>query len=268
VSWSGKTVGKNGAFALRADRLAPLPYTPWALLGSELLGGSGKLAFLRVLSSLGERKAEALRGQSVQDWLAAAAHDPGAHALLSMLVRLTCYAHAPELLGADAAVRQLARLARHGVDYLDGGWQSLLDALLAQLRESGVALELGVGVREIERQAGRVSALITRDGRRLPAGHVVAAVDPQTLAALLPDDALAARWAQTAVPLRAACLDLGVRGPLPHPERLNVQSLDAPLYFANHSAYARLAPEGAHVLSLVRYLGPGEDGRASRSSGV
>jgi hypothetical protein len=64
------------------------------------------------------------------------------------------------------------------------------------------------------------------------------------------------------VPLRAACLDLGVRE-LPHPERFNVQALDAPLYFSNHSLYARLAPEGANTLHLVRYLAPGEDGRDS-----
>ena len=81
------------------------------------------------------------------------------------------------------------------------------------------------------------------------------------LARLLPGDARAQQWADAAVPLRAACLDLGVRG-LPHPERVNVQSIDAPLYFANHSAYARLAPQGASVLHLVRYLAPGEDGAA------
>ena len=31
----------------------------------------------------------------------------------------------------------------------------------------------------------------------------------------------------------------------------------------NHSKFARLAPEGSSVLQLVRYLGPGEDGRAA-----
>ena len=44
-----------------------------------------------------------------------------------------------------------------------------------------------------------------------------------------------------------------------------VPSLDAPLYYADHSAYAKLAPEGGRVLQLIRYLGPGDDGRNSES---
>ena len=260
VPIAGREVGKRGAFGLVSSTLSPLPYTPRNLLGSDLLPGSSKLSFLRVLAGLGERKAREVQGQTVRQWLERAAPDPRVRALLAMLVRLSCYADAPDLLGAEAAVRQLALMVRHSVLYLDGGWQSLLDPLTAQLRAAGVELELGVGVARIERQKGRVCAVTTRDGRRLPAEHVVATVDPQTLASLLPDDALAARWAAAAVPLRAACLDVGVRD-LPHPERLNVQALDAPLYFANHSAYARLAPDGAHLLCLVRYLAPGEDGR-------
>jgi phytoene dehydrogenase-like protein len=198
----------------------------------------------------------------VKEWLDDAAPDPAAHALLSMMVRLSCYAHAPELLGADTAVRQLAHTIKHNVMYLDGGWQSLVDSLLEQLKAAGVPVELGLGVKQIEQRDGQVSAIIAQDGRHMPATNVVAAVDPQTLATLLPADDLAERWARASVPLRAACLDIGVRE-LPHPERLNVQALHAPLYFANHTAYARLAPEGAHLLSLVRYLAPGEDGRGA-----
>ena len=260
VPLHGREVAKVDNYALVDGRLYTLPYTPWSMLQSDLLGAAGKLQFLRALASLGERKAQAVRGQTVSQWLLRAAPDARARALLAMLVRLTCYAHAPDLLGADAAVRQLNHAIKHNVMYLDGGWQQLLDALLAQLKAAGVALDLGAGAQRIETHARRVSGVITRDGRRLPAQHVVAAVDPRTLATLLPGDALAERWAQATVPLRAACLDVGVRA-LPHPERKNVQCLDAPLYFANHTAYARLAPDGAHLLSLVRYLPPGEDGR-------
>ena len=262
VPIAGRPVGKTGTYALLADQLYALPYTARSLLTSEILSVSGKLSFMRVLASLTERTARAVQGQTVNQWLERAAPDLRVRALLRMLVRLGCYAHAPDLLGADAAVRQLAHGLRHNVMYLDGGWQTLLDALLAQTRAAGVTLELGLGARQIELHAGRITAVHTSDGRRLPAADVVAAVDPQTLSALLPEDATASRWAQAAVPLRAACMDLGVRE-LPQPQLLNVQALDAPLYFANHSAYAKLAPEGAHLISLVRYLAPGEDGPAT-----
>ena len=256
----GRVVTGAGGFVLVAERLHGLPRSAASLLLGDLLGVGGKLAFARMMLTLGERKARALRGQKVRQWLDAETGDARTRALLELFVRLTCYAHAPELLGAEAAARQLAHAVKHGVMYVDGGWQSLTDALLERARAAGVQLELAVSATRIEHEAGAVRAVLTSDGRRLAASSLIAAVDPATLAELLPGDERARQWAEAAVPLRAACLDLGVRD-LPHPERINVLSIDAPLYYANHSAYAQLAPEGGNVLSLVRYLAPGEDGR-------
>ena len=256
----GRRVDGPGGYVLQDGGLRPLPRNAVSVLTSELLGAGGKLAFGRLMWTLGERKARSVRGQTVRQWLAAETQDAGARALLEMFVRLTSYTHAPELLSAEAAVRQLAHAVAHGVMYVDGGFQSLVDALAERARTAGVQFELGVGVERIEHAGGAVHAVVTRDGRTLPAQAVIAAVAPDVLSALLPGDEHARRWAQAAVPLRAACLDLGVRG-LPHPERVNVLSTDAPLYFANHSAFARLAPDGASTLQLARYLAPGEDGR-------
>ena len=258
----GRVVDGVGAYVLGDDRLCALPRNATSLLTTDLLGPRGKLAFARALLTLGERKARALRGRNVRQWLAEQSTDLRTQQLLELFVRLTCYAHAPELLSAESAVRQLAHAVEHGVMYVDGGWQALLDGVLARAEAEHVRLELGVAVERIEHVDGVVTGVAIGGGRRLRARAVVAAVGPASLATLLPGDACAQRWADAAVPLRAACLDLGVRG-LPHPERVNVQALDAPLYFANHSAYARLAPEGASVLHLVRYLAPGEDGRGA-----
>lgn len=262
VPIKGKAVAKTGAFGLYDDQLHELPFAPLSMLRSQLLSGASKLEFLRVLAGLGEKRARAASGLTVNQWLDQNFSSPRTRALFAMLVRLSCYAHAPELLEADAALRQVAQAARHNVMYLDGGWQSLVDALVTQLTAASVPLELAVSVQQIECRAGRVSAVLTNDGRRLRAHHVIAALDPHAFARLLPGDALAERWARAAVPLRAACVDLGVRG-LPHPTRRSVQALDAPLYFSNHSAYARLAPDGCQLLGLARYLAPGEDGRDS-----
>ena len=187
----GRAVDGKGAYLLHGEQLYTLPRDAWTLLRNDLLDLGGKLVFGRLMLTLGERKARALRGRNVRQWLEGESADPRTRALLAMFVRLTCYAHAPELLGAEAAARQVAHAVAHGVMYLDGGWQSLLDPLLERARAAGVQLELGVPVERIEHAAGVVQAVLTRDGRRLPARAVVAAVPPAVLARLLPGDARA-----------------------------------------------------------------------------
>ncbi len=58
-------------------------------------------------------------------------------------------------------------------------------------------------------------------------------------------------------PVRAACLDLGLRsvGPLDSTLALGI---DRPLYLSMHSASAKLAPEGGAVVHLAKYLGAAE----------
>lgn len=255
----GRRVGSRDVYLMRGDWLSPMSI--WSLLTADVLDARGKWRFAKLFMSMGERKAQALRGASVQDWLDAELPEPDARALTAMLVRLTTYANAPELQSAEVAMRQLHAAVRHGVMYLDGGWQTLVDAVTKRAIEAGAQIELGSGAARIEHDGRELQAVLTRDGRRITASAVIAAVEPRVLGTLLPEDAHAARWAAAAVPARAACLDLGV-GELPHPERFNVQAIDAPLYFSNHSAYAALSPAGKHVLHLVRYLRPDEDGRA------
>ena len=68
-----------------------------------------------------------------------------------------------------------------------------------------------------------------------------------------------AAWARERLPVRAAVLDLALRG-LPEPRRGFVVGIDRPLYFSVHSRAAELAPPGVAAVSLARYLAPGESG--------
>jgi phytoene dehydrogenase-like protein len=82
-------------------------------------------------------------------------------------------------------------------------------------------------------------------------------VPPNVAAAITHGDggAVLRTWASEATPVKAACLDLGLRR-LPDPRRLFVVGIDRPLYFSVHSASARLAPQGAAVIHVAKYLGP------------
>jgi phytoene dehydrogenase-like protein len=256
-----KSAVGEGGYVLKNDRLEHLPRGPLTMLSTGALDLRGKLAFGRTLMSLGEAKALSLRGKTVSEWLEAEAPDPNARGMLAMFVRLATYSHAPDLLAADAAVRQLHRAVSRGVLYIEGGWQMLVDAAAERACAAGAQIETESGAARIEYD-GAVTAVVTSQGRRIPASAVVAALGPQALAALLPEDARARRWAAECTPLRAACLDVGVRA-LAYPDRKFVLGIDAPLYYADHSSVApSLAPAGAATLHLVRYLRPGEDGRA------
>jgi hypothetical protein len=94
------------------------------------------------------------------------------------------------------------------------------------------------------------------DATAVTASALILAVNPGDVAALYP----AIRdlpCVTDAVPAKVACLDIGLAR-LPRPEILFALDVDRPLYFSVHSAAARLAPEGAALVHVMRYLEPGE----------
>ena len=56
-----------------------------------------------------------------------------------MLVRISTYTDAPDLLSAGAGITQAA-MGLAGVTYLDGGWQHLVDALTTAATRAGVTV--------------------------------------------------------------------------------------------------------------------------------
>ena len=65
-------------------------------------------------------------------------------------------------------------------------------------------------------------------------------------------------------PARAASLDLGLCT-LPSGATRFALGVDRPLYFSRHSATAKLAPAGAELVHVAKYLRDGEDGSGARA---
>jgi phytoene dehydrogenase-like protein len=63
------------------------------------------------------------------------------------------------------------------------------------------------------------------------------------------------RWADRAIPVRAACLDVALSR-LPKERATFALGIDRPLYLSVHSAAARLAPEGCALIQTAKYLPP------------
>ena len=298
VRYSGRRPSVSGGLAYHDGSLHVLPGGFVSLLTTDLLSLAGKLELGKVLGSLAGIDAASLRGRTLRQWLDASFHDPVVRALVEALMRLTAYANDPGRSCAAASVEQLQAGLGKGVLYLDGGWATLASGLRKAAEDAGVGVRTAQRVRAVRAAAGYVevvtgaarsvsdaedaagndgdspSSRVTpsqgrREERTIRARVAVLAVPPTVAAAITQGqgaDVLRA-WAADATPVKAACLDLGLRR-LPNPRRLFVVGIDRPLYFSVHSASARLAPEGAAVIHVAKYLGSESPGARSDARSV
>jgi phytoene dehydrogenase-like protein len=213
----------------------------------------GKLAFMG---------AAALDGVTARAWLAGALRTDAARDVIAVVVRTALYSTAFDQISAGAALRQL-KVALGNVLYLDGGWQSLVDGLRQRALEAGAQIVSGARVVAVEHDAA-VRAVHLADGTRQSAGAIILAVGPVEASSLLGDKQPdVARWASVARPVRVASFDLGLRR-LPQPQPRLAFGVHQPLFQSVHSAWARLAPAGAALLHVTRYLDESE--RASSTT--
>jgi phytoene dehydrogenase-like protein len=247
----------SGMLALDRGRLHALPVGFTSLTTTSLLGLAEKVEAARLLQGLARVDPGALGDLSVTGWIDGAARRPGTRRLLHALVRVTTYAHAPDLCAAGETVAQLQRGLGTGVMYVDGGWQTIVSQLESLAVAAGAVIQRSTRVAAVA--PGRVTLA---DGRALAAGSVIVAASPAVAAALSPSSASLAAAARDAVPVHAACLDLALRS-LPRPRATFCLGIDEPVYYSVHSAAAALAPGGTQVVHVARYLAPGEKADSS-----
>jgi phytoene dehydrogenase-like protein len=180
-------------------------------------------------------------------------------AALEMFVRVSTYANAPTMVSAGATIDQL-RLTQAGVAYLDGGWKTLVTGTADVARAGGARLQSRARVTSATRNAeGWLVSL--EDGAAVSCRVLVLATGPATARSLVSSEDLAA-WASRAVPAKAASLDVAL-STLPDPRATFALGVDRPLYLSVHSRTARLAPEGAALVSTMKYLPVGKPSDAA-----
>lgn len=237
----------------RDGAVFPLPDTPLGLLRSPMLSGRGKVRAGQLLASLQRIKAERYDHHTVAAWLEEARLPDDARDLVRSIVRLATYTNADDELAAGVAIRQVQQVLRHGVLYLDGGFQQLVDALSDAFVRAGGSLIADRAVRSIhpadsQRPAeSRRWTVRTRSGDLSADAVVVAAGGPDAAESLLPVP-LDRRGLGN--PAEVACLELALRRP---PERRLLLGLDEPYYLSTHTPPADLAPPGITVVHVARY---------------
>ena len=118
-------------FLFEGGEVYPMPASPTKLMASKLLTTRGKAQIAKFLPGIGKVDPAPLASMSAAEWLDSLDLQPEARQLVSMLMRTATYVD-PDVMpiSADAAVRQLQMAIAEGVRYIDGGWQTMVDALL------------------------------------------------------------------------------------------------------------------------------------------
>lgn len=263
ITWSAARASYAGSWVIHEQRPHPMP-------GSEpegmapFLDEAGREELLQFQTRLAQGTAiSAGDTRTATQWLEDEIRHPHLRQLLEGQMRLGSYANAPNELSAVAILKQMAIAALDGVDYLDGGWQSLVAALESAAQQAGAEMHNRQSVQRLQReQSGFL--LETARGSTYRAHTVISTLPPAAIARLAgPAEAPSLqRWAETLIPVYAACLDLGLRS-LPLPQHQFAIGLDRPHYYSVHTRSAKLAPEGQHLIQVAKYLHPGSEESAA-----
>jgi phytoene dehydrogenase-like protein len=247
VHWSGHRP-RIGGYALLGGRRYKLPSGPAGLIVTGSLAARGKAEFARVYAGLRDIETRTLDTVPLAEWLAQTFRDASARRAFQAFVRVSTYGNAPALQSAGAVIDQMRGAA---VEYLDGGWVTLIRELERVAVEAGVETRPCARVDGIEAAGGdwRVSA----GGASETFEAVVLAIDPTNAARLAGGEVLDA-WAAEARPVKAAVLDV-VLSRLPNPKGNFALGFDRPTYLSVHSLSAQLAPAGQHLVTTAWYRG-------------
>lgn len=234
--------------ALYGGRLHTLPFGAAALATTGVFDLSDKLNFTQVMASL--PKARPGPG-SFSDWLDAQNLRPRVREVVSAAARLSSYANAESEVPAAAMLDQL-RIGLAGTLYVNGGWQTLVDGLLARSAAAGAGLRTGAPVAALTPSVTGWLAMLD-SGEEIGAEAIILACPPDMAARLTgtPERFAGLR------DCRANTLDLALSSAPPGAHDF-VLGIDQPLYASVHSATARLGPPGGMVVHFARYLAPGE----------
>jgi phytoene dehydrogenase-like protein len=197
--------------------------------GRPRRGLGGTLALTRLLKSILRDRPEELHGLSATQWIERNLRSPRARAAAAALVRVTTFVADQNALSADVAATQLRLGLNPSVRYLDGGWQSLVDALATRAEGAGATLRTRAAVRMLHTEAGGWTVAL--DEETLHADVlVVAAGGPDAVAKLLGEKTPPAPGPAAEL----SVLDLGLRR-LPRRTRRFALGIDEPTYLSRHS---------------------------------
>lgn len=263
IKYEGAQASYEGSWVLRGEENFPMPGSPEKLRSTQLFTDESRLEALSVYGGLlNLEPGEDLDRMSLREWLDTQIEHDDVRQYFEGSFRLSTYCNDPEKQSAGAALTQLIA-AMQGVDYLDRGWQTLVDRIRDAAEAAGVRIETRSEVKSIHGENGTVSIHLV-NGECHQAGAAIVASSPGATARMVNGGEVTSlnQWAGNAIPIYAACLDIALRR-LPSPEHQFAIGLDRPLYYSVHTRSARLAPDGGSVIQLAKYLSANDHDQAN-----
>jgi phytoene dehydrogenase-like protein len=244
-------------FVLRHGKLHLAPVSMPTLLRTGALDMGDKLELARLLATLPRLNPQSVAHLSVQAWLERTIRRPQVRQLMAANAYTFVYSAALDLVSAEVFITKLQLASNHPVQYIDGGWQTLVEGLRQAAERAGARIVSGARIEAVEHQDGHVQGVRLRDGRLLPAAAVVIATAPKDAAQLVDDGAYPPlrQIVDALIPAQVACLDVALRR-LPDPRHPVVQDLEHPRFMSTQSVYARIAPDGGALIHTFKQLDP------------
>jgi phytoene dehydrogenase-like protein len=201
-----------------------------------------------------------LENVTVQEWLERNVPNADAVEIIKTFVRLSTYGNDPDIQSAGSVLHQFQISNLGGVMYLDGGWQTLVDGLVAAATNAKARIVMGKKAVKVQRSNS--GWLVTLSDRtEMSAKILVIATGPRDAYGLFHDgerSEVLSKAVKELKPVRLACLDVALSS-LPQKDVLFALGIESPLYFSVHSAYAKLAAKNGALIHLAKYLGTSID---------
>jgi phytoene dehydrogenase-like protein len=227
-----------------------------SVLGTKSLETSTENMINQFFDSFNEMDFTKLENVSVQEWIEGNVQNADAVEIIKTFVRLNTYGNDPDIQSAGSVLRQFQIYNLGGVMYLDGGWQTLVDGLVAAATNAKARIVMGKKAVKVQRSNSEWIVTLS-DRTQTSAKVLVIATGPRDAYSLFYDgerSEVLSKAVKELKPIRMACLDVALSN-LPQGDALFALGIDSPLYFSVHSAYAKLAPENGAFIHLAKYLG-------------
>jgi phytoene dehydrogenase-like protein len=231
-----------------------------SVLGTKSLEPSTENMINQFFDSLNEIDFTKLENVTVQEWLERNVPNADAVEIIKTFVRLNTYGNDPDIQSAGSVLHQFQISNLGGVMYLDGGWQTLVDGLVAAATNAKARIVMGKKAVKVQRSNSGWLVNLS-DRTQMSAKVLVIATGPRDAYGLFHDgerSEVLSKAVKELKPIRMACLDVALSS-LPQRDVLFALGIESPLYFSVHSAYAKLAPENGALIHLAKYLGTSID---------